>query len=425
MARLLSKKILCFLSVVYVATAKDSQEVDARKTRRINKIEELCESPFTELYCFNGGTCIKFEIMPSVMSYACNCMIGYYGPRCEYIDYQMPEELIEEDTLASKTIAGCFAVLSIATVVTLVALLISTSQLSWISMRTRLRVVDNSAIGKQAMLSGRPPYCITVYKVGKQRRPSTRGRLGDKVLVAIRGEMKKAYIVGQKSSYLDTPPGVPRTDSNNIVLIDDNGNPLGTRILAYRKLYLRQQAVVYLYCTAIVLSVCTSLCHALRLHLSSYHVDGSCLIASSKEYRYVLVNMSFSISSIVASYVLQLCIRYSTRKPGFTASGEQPVIVHNIVDKKIRTKARLMTKWLLGVDVLVAVFHLCPICFKISYFLTCFTPPDTLHCILQILGYLSSIRIACFTMSLLLIEECRKKLHDSLIYCRSFCHGVA
>lgn len=32
---------------------------------------------------------------------------------------------------------------------------------------TRLRVVDNSEIGKQAMLEGKPPRCIHVYnKVG-------------------------------------------------------------------------------------------------------------------------------------------------------------------------------------------------------------------------------------------------------------------
>ena len=32
-----------------------------------------------------------------------------------------------------------------------------------IQLLTRLRVVDNSAIGKQAMMEGRPPKCIHVY----------------------------------------------------------------------------------------------------------------------------------------------------------------------------------------------------------------------------------------------------------------------
>lgn len=51
--------------------------------------------------------------------------------------------------------------------------------------------------------------------------------LGDKVLVAIKGEKKKAILVGLKQNQ---KPKVPKFDSNNIVLIDDNGTPLGTRI---------------------------------------------------------------------------------------------------------------------------------------------------------------------------------------------------
>ncbi|CAH1962162.1 unnamed protein product [Acanthoscelides obtectus] len=86
---------------------------------------------------------------------------------------------------------------------------------------TRLRVVDNSEIGKQAMAEGKPPKCIHVYnKTGV-------GRIGDKVLVAIKGEKKKGILVGLKQNQ---KPMVPKFDSNNIVLIDDNGTPLGTRI---------------------------------------------------------------------------------------------------------------------------------------------------------------------------------------------------
>lgn len=51
--------------------------------------------------------------------------------------------------------------------------------------------------------------------------------LGDKVLVAIRGEKKKGILVGLKQNQKTK---VPKFDSNNIVLIDDNGTPLGTRI---------------------------------------------------------------------------------------------------------------------------------------------------------------------------------------------------
>lgn len=86
---------------------------------------------------------------------------------------------------------------------------------------TRMRVVDNSEIGKRAMLTGRPPKVIHIYnKKGV-------GTIGDKVMVAIRGEKKKAIIVGCKQMQ---DARVPRYDSNNIVLVDDNGTPLGNRI---------------------------------------------------------------------------------------------------------------------------------------------------------------------------------------------------
>ncbi|XP_069679523.1 large ribosomal subunit protein uL14m [Periplaneta americana] len=86
---------------------------------------------------------------------------------------------------------------------------------------TRLRVVDNSEIGKRAMAEGKPPKCIHIYnKKGI-------GTIGDKVLVAIRGEKKKGIIVGVKQTQ---PSLIPKFDNNNVVLIDDNGTPLGTRI---------------------------------------------------------------------------------------------------------------------------------------------------------------------------------------------------
>ncbi|XP_050303414.1 39S ribosomal protein L14, mitochondrial [Anthonomus grandis grandis] len=92
---------------------------------------------------------------------------------------------------------------------------------SEIQMMTRLRVVDNSAIGKQAMAEGKPPKCIHVYnKTGI-------GKIGDKVLVAIKGEKKKGILVGLKQNQ---KAKTPKFDSNNLVLIDDNGTPLGTRI---------------------------------------------------------------------------------------------------------------------------------------------------------------------------------------------------
>ncbi|KAK9511793.1 hypothetical protein O3M35_000386 [Rhynocoris fuscipes] len=92
---------------------------------------------------------------------------------------------------------------------------------SHIIKMSRLRVVDNSEIGKLAMAEGKPPKCIHVYtKTGI-------GTIGDKVMVAIRGEKKKGILVGVKKHQ---PPNIPKFDTNNIVLIDDNGTPLGTRI---------------------------------------------------------------------------------------------------------------------------------------------------------------------------------------------------
>ncbi|XP_052871987.1 39S ribosomal protein L14, mitochondrial [Anopheles cruzii] len=97
----------------------------------------------------------------------------------------------------------------------------TTPACSEIRKLARLRVVDNSDIGKRAMAEGRPPKCIHVYN---KRHV---GLIGDKVLVAIKGQKKKGILVGLRQFQ---KPKVPKFDSNNLVLIDDNGTPLGTRI---------------------------------------------------------------------------------------------------------------------------------------------------------------------------------------------------
>nr|CAG4636721.1 EOG090X0MX9 [Eubosmina coregoni] len=102
-----------------------------------------------------------------------------------------------------------------------VRLQLTTNPLREIQLLTRLRVVDNSAIGKQAMMEGRPPKCIHVYN------QTGVGTIGDKVLVAIKGQKKRAVIVGVKQKQ---KAFIPKFDSNNIVLIEDNGTPIGTRI---------------------------------------------------------------------------------------------------------------------------------------------------------------------------------------------------
>ncbi|XP_037638341.1 39S ribosomal protein L14, mitochondrial [Sebastes umbrosus] len=88
-----------------------------------------------------------------------------------------------------------------------------------IQKMTRVRVVDNTPLGNTPY--HRPPRVIHVYTKNGV------GKVGDRVLLAIKGQKKKALIVGHKM------PGdrmCPRFDSNNVVLIEDNGNPTGTRI---------------------------------------------------------------------------------------------------------------------------------------------------------------------------------------------------
>ncbi|KAF7219843.1 large ribosomal subunit protein uL14m [Nothobranchius furzeri] len=98
-----------------------------------------------------------------------------------------------------------------------------------IQKMTRVRVVDNSSLGNTPY--HRPPRVIHVYT------KNGIGKVGDKVLLAIKGQKKKALIVGHKM------PGdrmTPRFDSNNVVLIEDNGNPTGTRIKVPIPSHLRQ-----------------------------------------------------------------------------------------------------------------------------------------------------------------------------------------
>lgn len=86
---------------------------------------------------------------------------------------------------------------------------------------SRVWIVDNTKLGRRAKLSGRKAKIIHVY-----RQPPI-AHIGDKVLVAIMGQKKKAYIVGcvQKQK-----ANIPRFDTNNAVLVEENGTPTGTRV---------------------------------------------------------------------------------------------------------------------------------------------------------------------------------------------------
>ncbi|XP_061084660.1 large ribosomal subunit protein uL14m isoform X2 [Conger conger] len=103
-----------------------------------------------------------------------------------------------------------------------------------IQKMTRVRVVDNSTLG--TTYHHRAPKVIHVYNKTGQ------GKVGDRVLLAIKGQKKKALIVGHKM------PGdrmAPRFDSNNVVLIEDNGNPTGTRIKVPIPTHLRKKEGEY------------------------------------------------------------------------------------------------------------------------------------------------------------------------------------
>lgn len=84
------------------------------------------------------------------------------------------------------------------------------------------------------MTEGKKVKCIHVYKKGKV----SDGQLGDKILVTIKGQMKRAYVVGLVAQQR---PMVPKFDTNNVVLVENNGNPSGTRVVVPVPNYLRSK----------------------------------------------------------------------------------------------------------------------------------------------------------------------------------------
>lgn len=93
-----------------------------------------------------------------------------------------------------------------------------------------VRIVDNSAFSLQPVI--REPRIIHIYN--KTRRSV--GCVGDMALVTKNGAMKRAFIVGQRA-----PMGVlkARMDTNNVIILDKDGNPEGTRITAPLPAWLR------------------------------------------------------------------------------------------------------------------------------------------------------------------------------------------
>jgi len=95
---------------------------------------------------------------------------------------------------------------------------------------SKLKCVDNSALGRQAVAIGKPPKVIHVYSnKHRLRRHGEMGKLGDRVLMAVCGQKKKGIIVGMRQQQLH---GIPKYDTNNVVFVEENGNPTGNRITA-------------------------------------------------------------------------------------------------------------------------------------------------------------------------------------------------
>ena len=87
---------------------------------------------------------------------------------------------------------------------------------------SRMKVVDDSKLARDGMAYKRAPKIIHVYN--KKRI----GTIGDRVLLAVKGQKQKAIIVGCKN--YNRKDGIPNFDTNNCVLVDDQDTPLGSRI---------------------------------------------------------------------------------------------------------------------------------------------------------------------------------------------------
>lgn len=99
-----------------------------------------------------------------------------------------------------------------------------------IQLLTRLRVVDNSVPGRTMA------KCAQVNAI--------RGRMkvagvGDKIKVACRGKMMNAIVTGIRGNNGIYCGGPPEMGENTCVLVDNNWEPMGTRIRGPLPAYLR------------------------------------------------------------------------------------------------------------------------------------------------------------------------------------------
>jgi len=98
-----------------------------------------------------------------------------------------------------------------------------------IQPKTILLVADNSGAKKVV--------CIQVFGGSRARY----ARLGDKIKVAVKeaiptskiakGSVQMGVVVRQKAWYKRKDGSLIRFDNNSVVLLDANGEPIGTRVL--------------------------------------------------------------------------------------------------------------------------------------------------------------------------------------------------
>ena len=100
-----------------------------------------------------------------------------------------------------------------------------------ITKLTTFNVVDNSKLGQKTR-SSKKPYLIGFYRKRKT------ADIGDVIKVAVQGKPCKALVVATRKP--KTQP-IPRFDNNNIILLDENNAPLGTRIRGPIPAILRRQ----------------------------------------------------------------------------------------------------------------------------------------------------------------------------------------
>ena len=99
-----------------------------------------------------------------------------------------------------------------------------------IYLLTEFNCVDNSELG-EVTKRYRKPYLIGFYR---KRRTAD---VGDIIKVAVKGKPCRAMVVATRKPKSDM---TPRHDRNNIILLDDSNNPIGTRVKAPVPMILRK-----------------------------------------------------------------------------------------------------------------------------------------------------------------------------------------